>query len=163
LVARAAVPGQAIVAAADLARRDVPVLRKAGALSLSLGAPLIVVHNINPASSYVSSGMGAPIVCFTGEALIETRRSYLLDAARALSLQLEPVVSIERDAVDAILTTARARNADLIVVGTNPRFWVVRLLTDGIAAALVDRANRSVLVVPLGTKRAPRAAQLALS
>ena len=64
---------------------------------------------------------------------------------------------IERgDVVDTVLRAARILNADLIACGTSAKGVVEELVAGNLAAALLQRADTSVLVVPVNTTRPAR-------
>ena len=62
---------------------------------------------------------------------------------------MRSIVRKEFNPVEAILQEARVQDADLVVVGTRSKSWLARVLTGSVAARVVNRANRSVLVTPL--------------
>lgn len=62
----------------------------------------------------------------------------------------------------AIVHLARARSADLIVVGAGPHHFTDRLLGGETALQLAQHASTPVLAVPAGTRRLPRRALAAI-
>jgi nucleotide-binding universal stress UspA family protein len=149
LVARERSRASIIMAATDLRLPGYPVLRNAEKLGRRLEASLIALHNVSPQRPYVSPLAGGPVVLPASEADQDARRLRLLEATRDFTLDPEPVLTHERDAVDAILAVASQRDVDMIVVGSRPRPLLRRLFSGGVAARVVRRAGRSVLVVPL--------------
>ncbi|HEX5658601.1 MAG TPA: universal stress protein, partial [Polyangiales bacterium] len=83
------------------------------------------------------------------EAAKQQKQGGLARALGELQLDESGVVSEDNDAARAILQEARARNADLVVVGLRRRSWLDRLLSPSVASAVVRGARRSVLVTPL--------------
>ena len=134
LVARAPRHPETILAASDLQSTECPVLKRADQLSKSTKAPLILVHNAQTTHRATES---------SGEHPLQQAVINLPPDMRAVLLSVE-------NTVDAILTTANEKDADLIVVGTNRRGWFHNLLSPGIAAQVAQKANRSVLIDPLG-------------
>lgn len=130
-VARPPRSNDAIVAATDLANDTYPVLRRAVDLGARFDVPVTFVSNADDASE---------------DDVIE-REALLRGVARALGHGVEAQLLREPRPVDAILQVARARDADLVVVGVRTRS--PRL---GTAVAVVSESLRSVLAVPLGTK-----------
>jgi nucleotide-binding universal stress UspA family protein len=61
----------------------------------------------------------------------------------------EAVVTGEPEPAEAILREARARDADIVVVGTHPKNWFSRIVSGSVAVDVVNGAKRSVLVMPL--------------
>jgi nucleotide-binding universal stress UspA family protein len=60
-----------------------------------------------------------------------------------------PVVRVEIDPVFAILEEARRQDVDIVVVGVHERSRLERLLHGSIAAGVVQKTERSVLVTPI--------------
>jgi nucleotide-binding universal stress UspA family protein len=58
-------------------------------------------------------------------------------------------VRSEDNPVDAILNEARKRDADFVVVGARRRSWYDWPLFGSVASRVVNRGERSVLVLPL--------------
>lgn len=151
LVACAATTSQAIVAATDLEDADDRVIWVAAELGHKLGAPVIAMHNVNPMSAPEATSSDAqwPVtVVATGSATTERMRR-LSHASARLHIDTVTLVASQHSPVDAILQAAHARDADIVVVGTHVKSWLGRVLNSSIAAQLVDRARRSVLVTPL--------------
>lgn len=149
LVARAATKDETIVAATDLESEGYPVLRRAAQLGQQLDAPVIAVHNVNPMSVVVGIDMAWPVTVLPGDPTREARRARLMRATDKLPADARAVVRNEVNPVDAILAEARQHDADLVVVGTRKRGWFDRLVGGSVAAQVVNRAKRSVLVTPL--------------
>jgi len=144
LVAREATKEGTIVAATDLEWKGYPVLSRAATLGAQLDAPVVAIHNLKPATTSLGNEKGALVP--------------LQAAAGTLPVDTRAVVRSEVNAVDAILEEARVHNADMVVVGTRERTWFARFFRGNVAAQVVNRAKRSVLVVPLGAKMAEVAA-----
>lgn len=136
LVARARTSGGAIVAATDLADRRFPVLNQAAAIGRRLDRPPVAVHNLPPGA---------------GEAPDDQSRARegRLDRAARRIVGAESVIVHERDPVEGILSQARDRDAELIVVGTHPRSWLRRTFAPSVSSEVVNRTSRDVLVTPL--------------
>lgn len=156
LVARDATHGESIVAATDLEAVGYPVLRKAAELGRRLDAPLVAVHNVNPLAVAVGLELSWPVTVLPGDSLHDARGARMAELAAKLPGDAEAVVRQEMNPVDAILGEARERDADLVVVGTRRRSWFDRMICGSVAAQVVNRAKRSVLVTPLSGAR-PRA------
>lgn len=149
LVAREATRGDTIIAATDLESPEYPVLSRAARLGQRLDAPVVAVHNLTPMSLAVPLDPTVPPAVLLENPIQEVRSAHLSQVAERLAATTHPVVRTEVDPVDAILAEARACDADLVVVGTHRRSWLNRLLRGSIAAQVVNRAKRSVLVTPL--------------
>ena len=146
LVARTSAPEATLLAATDLEDDDYWVLRKAVELGERLKAPVVAVHNVSclPAAFNLQPTLG-----LAGEREgRETRALRLLRAGERLDASIETVVSTEIDPVDAILEQAEVHDAHMIVVGTRRRQSLGRSLARSVAAEVVNRSDRSVLVMP---------------
>jgi nucleotide-binding universal stress UspA family protein len=140
LVARRPGATDTIIAASDLNDPKYPVLSQANHLSQALDAPVVMLHNI-PSSLPESKFLEA-------YRELSARQDRLRNALPNVSH--DSLVMSALHTTEAILSVARSRRADMIVVGAHRRGWVERLLAPrGVAAQIVERASRSVLVTPL--------------
>lgn len=149
LIAAEAQPGRSVLAATDLRHPDLPVLNTASALATASEAPFVAMHNVTTAVLEPISITGMAGNTPT-PAEIEARREALRDAVERVGGNAEPLLTSEPDTVGAMLAEARARDVEVVVVGTSSSSWVERLLFGSVADEVLDRARRSVLVVPLG-------------
>jgi nucleotide-binding universal stress UspA family protein len=148
LVARE--PGQrkAILAATDLGSAGFPVLEQAARLGLALHAPLTAFHNVDPLM--VADGAVARIVPEVATALTGAQRQErLADAVRSLPVAATPIVRVEIDPVYAILEEARRHDVDIVVVGIHERPRLERFFRGSVAARVVKKSQRCVLVTPI--------------
>jgi nucleotide-binding universal stress UspA family protein len=151
LVVRAWARAATVLVAAGMEKGDTSVLRKARALARQLGAPVVALHNITRLPSTVS--VGSPLVAPLLLAPLPALAPAPLDEARVARVRerlgaMPTIVTNELDVVHAIIDQARKNRAHTIVVGTTPRSWFDRFINPSIAAAVVDGADRSVLVTP---------------
>ena len=151
LVARESSTDDVIVAASDLSDRRMPVLERAANLGERLSEPVILIHNLSPFSSIADGETRWTLAQSADERA--RRLQCLQHAARRMAA---PVVATllcdEANPTDAIVRTARTRNADLVVVGTHRRRWLPRLFHRSVAIQVVNRLRRSVLVTPLDAR-----------
>lgn len=141
LVARTASSARVIVAGTNLDDDHYPVLAKTSELSALFEAQVVVVHSVNPCPSMVCDGVASPIAR-VDDKVTQACLQLLASVTKRLDLVADFVVSHEANPVNTLLREVRARNSDLIVAGTSAgSSWV--------AAQLVDRAQHSVLIVPL--------------
>jgi nucleotide-binding universal stress UspA family protein len=148
LLARGSTDGSTIVAATDLGDARYPVLFEAAEVGRRLGSPMVALHNFAP-RSLRGVALARARLEVSELALLSRRRQQLSEATRQLAPEAELVIANEHHAVDAILQQARTRNADLIVVGTRSHSWLSRTIAGSVSSELIDRAIRSVLVMPL--------------
>jgi len=158
LVARQATPAESVLAATDLEDAHYPVLTAAADLSSRHRARLIALHNLAPTLPVtpfapLGGSVGWPVLHKDEDALSRALQTRLETAAHTLAATSEAIVARELTPVDAILREARQRRTDLIVVGTRPRTWLSHLSSSGVAAEVVNRTGRSVLVTPLSAER----------
>jgi universal stress protein E len=150
LVARAATSREAVVAGTDLCEEGGDaVLRSAANLCRRLDAPMVAVHNLTPVTVPAGPDMPMPVALPVQREVAQSRMQRLIEAARALGVDAETVLASQVDPAEVILGEARARDADMIVVGTRRRGWLERLTGRSVAARVLDQARRSVLVTPL--------------
>ncbi len=151
LVVRAWARAATVLVATGLEKDDSSVLQKARALARQIHAPVVALHNVARVASTVAVGspLLAPLLLtpFPGPApapLDEARVAHVKERLGFLST----IVTNELDLVSAIIDQARSQRAHTIVVGTSPRSWLERFINPSVAAAVVDGADRSVLVTP---------------
>jgi len=150
LVAREVKMQDAIVAATDLQSPEYPVLRMAAELGACFDAPVVTVHNVNPISVLLGTGVGwPPVSVLPADPTRAARAVQLKRATERLSVEARAVLRDEVSAADAILDEAKLNDADLVVVGTRQRSWLQRLLSGNVAEQIVKRANCSVLITPI--------------
>jgi nucleotide-binding universal stress UspA family protein len=155
LVARDPRPDGVILAATALRTSHDDVLEAGAELASQVKMAFVAMHNVAP----VSLGVGPEIATLMSlpQHSTQHRLRTLDQAASALRSGAQTVVTRRCDPVDAILREAHIRDADLIVIGTRRRAWWRRLTGQGVTARLVNRAGRSVLIVPL-TEPDPKSA-----
>jgi nucleotide-binding universal stress UspA family protein len=150
LVARSRSTSGAIVAATDLERPELPVMSPAALLARRLDVPMVAVHNVLPISVILGEDLREPVPIPPDEVVIEWTQERLAAAAAGMVACTEPVIRHALDPATAILEEAEARDADLVVVGTRRRSWFDRSGSGSVATRVVDRCERSVLVLPIG-------------
>jgi nucleotide-binding universal stress UspA family protein len=147
LVAREAARESSILVATDLEDPRHPVLQQG--VKLSRGhAHVVALHNVTPVVPLLSlPAMHARLS--TLERAQRAARDRLQHATEGLPAPVETVLAREASPVTAILHEAYARSGGLIVVGTRPKSWFNRLVSANVAAQVVNRAQRSVVVTPV--------------
>jgi nucleotide-binding universal stress UspA family protein len=151
LVARKAALNGGIVAATDFGDPGCDELRQAAALAPQVPGPLSFVHNVKPIVHAATTGLGVCVCTLIeppAQALAEYRER-LQALAAFFGVSADARVLSRPSAEDAILEIARERRADLVIVGTRKQRWLERLFGTTLAARIVDRCERSVLVAPL--------------
>jgi nucleotide-binding universal stress UspA family protein len=154
LLSRPMQPRNLVIAASDLATAQTPVLREGLAVGHTLGGEVTFVHNLDPFSGPMSYVVGdgmmmLPVPGLTDDGTYQRRQDRLRSVAEDLGGDAGTEVLRRVDTADAILEVARRERADLIVVGHRERSWLASLFGESIAANVIDRAARSVLVVPV--------------
>jgi nucleotide-binding universal stress UspA family protein len=150
LVARKSVGG-GIVAATDLGDPGCDELRQAAALASQVPGKLAFVHNVKPIVHAATTSLGhcmCTLIEPSAQALQECKER-LQGLAAFFGVCAEAMVVSRPSAEDAILEVARDEGADLVVVGARRQRWIERLFGTALAARIVDRCERSVLVAPL--------------
>lgn len=131
LIARERNSRRAIVAATDLRSTTYPVPRLAAALQRCLNVPIVTVHNLQPTSIVVGTGVSGPsLILLPPNPGRAARLGRLTSAAARLLEQAQPVLRDEASVVDAILDEARRNDAGLVVVGArkHPRPTMVSMM-----------------------------------
>lgn len=152
LVARGATRSDAIVAATDFTDATFPALAQAAEISGRLEAPLTFVHNIEPFGALVAGttfGVPAMLLGVAVRDAEQQRAENLRHLAARLGQGINTVVTSQETATDAILTVARERDADMVVVGTHRRRGLRGLFGQGTAEMVATTAKRSVLAIPI--------------
>jgi nucleotide-binding universal stress UspA family protein len=152
LVSRKAQPSESIVAATDLLNESVPVLRRGVQLSTATDNEITFVHNVEPRPQYFVGTVdrGGFVIELPPEPeRVKLKEDRLRKIAAELGSDINTVIANKEDTANAILAVARRNQADLVVVGRHHRTWIERVFGENVAAAVVERAERSVLVVPI--------------
>ncbi|MEO5761142.1 MAG: universal stress protein, partial [Vicinamibacteria bacterium] len=159
LVARPSPPGGAVVIATDLSDPTFPAVRAGAFAARALGTSVVVIHvsefpNIMP----VSPDALSPSVTYATnpddlDALRESAREYLDNALAREGLQGVGTVTEGIPAV-AIVSAARRLQAGLIVIGTEGRTGLRRMLLGSTAEQILRDCPCSTLVVRLHSKEA---------
>jgi nucleotide-binding universal stress UspA family protein len=154
-------PLKTILCPTDFSPTSNAALETARLLALDYDATLIVLHVAELPNVMAGDG----VLLYAPEYDPEAERRKLDD------IPIDPEIAMERrfvrgDPVEEILETARARNCDLIVLGTHGRTGVGRLIMGSIAEQIIRKAPCPVMSVkgPVATAQVtePEAA-LALS
>jgi nucleotide-binding universal stress UspA family protein len=146
LVARARQGSGSIVAATELDDLEYPVLRAAVELGEALQAPVMFLHNASPPAPIPVQPLLDPVSAI--EEYVATKQARLRTLAHEAGA--DAIVVRTHATADAILEVARARDADLIVIGYRRRSWLSRLFRGRLVDDIVVRSRRSVLVLPIG-------------
>ena len=152
LVARTSAPHATLLAATDLLDKDARVLRKAAELGAVLRAPVVAVYNASSFSEAPNSDSCASAAPLGSARPSESRVLRLVRATERADSPMRAIVAQELDPVDAILEQARLHEAQAIVVGTRPGPCLDHVIRRTVAAEVVERSDRSVLVAPLMPK-----------
>jgi nucleotide-binding universal stress UspA family protein len=160
---RARAPYRRALAAVDLSETSLPTLDSAARVLGGSGRLLDVVHAYHPEHEQLLHRVAtkAGRAAYDRECRSEARRAMnsLLEASSAAPMSGSLVLR-RMDPRPAILSTARARGADLIAVGTHGRAGLAHWLLGSVAEAVIRHATCDVLVAPpeRGSKRSRRRA-----
>ena len=143
-----------ILAALDLREGSAPVAATAARYADYFGARLLLLHAIpSTLHGYLRAVSTPPKVEEAMRDLEnEARRDALARIPDELRDQIQAQVAIVRGrpVVSHILSTAETESADLIVIGKyHAPGLVARVLLGGITSAIIQKANCSVLTVPV--------------
>jgi nucleotide-binding universal stress UspA family protein len=155
LVSRSLTSGGTILVATDLEDDD-DVLRRAIDLSVQLNARVVAVHHLS--GSKMELAFDSPVLAAAGPVPEQRASGSSTERLERLGARHQrltaTVVTHGANPADAILEQARIHRAHTIVVGTRERRWLERFIAPSVAAAIIDRSEVSVLVIPLD-RRAP--------
>jgi nucleotide-binding universal stress UspA family protein len=150
LVARPSPRGGEILAATDLSEPARHAVRAASQEARRRKSRLVVAHFLDLPPEMMALGWSAvPAPSSMPESHAGRRRQAEEDLRReleTLGVEAEPVIG-EGAPATSIVKLAEQRQASLIVVGTAGRTGLSRVLLGSVAAAVVERAHSSVLVV----------------
>jgi nucleotide-binding universal stress UspA family protein len=140
-----------ILIALDFEAQSRKILAQAESLAQAFEAKIWLVHIVAPNPDFVGYEAGPQVV-----------REQLADELRQEHRDLETLVHeitergfdaegrlIQGPTVDTLLQTANQTNADLIVIGAHRHGWLYKMVIGSTTDALIDRASRPVLVVPV--------------
>ena len=142
-----------ILCPVDFSRFSQHALEQAVTLARDFDAEVTVLHASAVAPITSLAPIGAPLALEPARLTVEERRAVATELdeftrdAGAAGLSLATRL-IEKDAVAAIVETATAWPADLIVMGTHGRTGFERLLLGSVAEKVLRKAPCPVLTVP---------------
>jgi nucleotide-binding universal stress UspA family protein len=140
-----------ILYATDYSTASARALAEAVALAKQNDAELMVLHVIDPVSSYVTGEDigGAELYLKLEETAKQEAESSMRKLMDKLSkLKVKPKSLLLRGtAHDQIVKAAKNRRANLIVIGTHGRSGLSRLLMGSVASKIVSTAHCPVLTV----------------
>jgi nucleotide-binding universal stress UspA family protein len=140
-----------ILHATDFSRASTPALKRAVALSRANHARLLVLHVMTPpALALPGEGYVSPALYESLERSARAQALKRLDAvvarARAAGVRATPLL-LEGVPHELIRRAARARKADLLVIGTHGRGGFARFFLGSVASRVVATATCPVLTV----------------
>jgi nucleotide-binding universal stress UspA family protein len=149
LVARAPTTRSTLLLATDVSEDLDLICNRAAALSEALHAPVLAFHDV---------GFHAPEARSTVNALTDAWSRVQAERSRAGGHRRLPELGVllahGTNRVETILQQARREDAEIVIVGVHED---AAAADDDLAAEVVERAIRSVLVVPAnGTREAPQ-------
>jgi nucleotide-binding universal stress UspA family protein len=143
-------PGARVLAAVDLLDGTAQVVRVAAREAARMGAGLTLLHSLDPIRPVTLGDptVGVPLLV-PGEAsddLVRAAQNRLRELVARIELPAETLV-VEESPAAAIVRTAQALEAPLLVVGTRAKDGLARLVLGSVAEEVVTRSPSNVLVV----------------
>jgi nucleotide-binding universal stress UspA family protein len=154
LVVRGEAGDGPVVVGTDFSDPALPAVHAAAAEAARAGAPLVLVHALEPVP-YVAMGVDSAGT-IPSDAWMSERREAAEERLAATFAELGvpgESVAVASAPATALDDEARRRGARLIVVGTLGRTGFTRFLVGSVAETLVRRAGAPVLVVRLHPAR----------
>jgi len=141
---------QRILVPVDFSACSVEALRHASALAKQFEAVIDVVHVVQ--LNIAGEEAGVPRTALIRQLSDAARQnlSKLIEILWAGEIMATVAIQEGRPA-DVIVQEARARNSDLIIIGTHKKQGRLRLFRRNTAARVIRRAPCPVLVVPIAT------------
>ncbi len=143
-----------IVCATDLSPASLPAVRCAAKLARSVGARVILAHAVPSAADLsvphaMMPALAAPDMTLAAEELRRGAHEELVELAeKELGAEIEWEVVLGRgNAAEEVERIARAKHADVVVIGTHGRTGLSRVVLGSVAEAVVRRAPCAVLTV----------------
>ncbi len=135
----------------DFSRASAPAFKRAVEMAKDNRAQLLIVHVLAPpAPLMMADGYVAPSVYDDMEAAAragaQKHLRKLVDKARQSGVRVKPLV-LEGVAHERITQAARARKADLVVIGTHGRTGFARFFLGSVASRVLATASCAVLTV----------------
>ncbi len=142
--------GPRILAAVDFDIAADRVLVEAAKLARSLDGSIVLLHAVPP--PMVAADV--PVVPEDPTPLAREKLERLADGLRYAGIAVDARVRVAAPG-PAILGEADAIDPAMIVIGTHGRRGLVRLVTGSVAAYVIRRSSRPVVVVPCDLRRLP--------
>ena len=134
----------------DFSKASQAAFKKAVETARTMRATLDLLHVMAPVMPMVGEGYLSPAtydqLAASGSRWASREMERLVKKARAAGVKTTSTV-VEGSAADRIVRVARARKADLIVMGTHGRTGMSRFLVGSVAARVISTATCPVLTV----------------
>ena len=137
----------AVVAATDCSDPALPVLHEAWGMASALRKQTYIVHNVDRLASQFGERIGMPLTPALADCVAQHHQAWL-ERMAAVS---DVIITREADIAQGVLGTARALEADLLVVGVKPQ----EKARHRTAERILMQTQRSVLFVPIADRPVP--------
>lgn len=142
-------PFQRIIVATDLSATSEPAMKEAIALAKENGAVLLIAHAYQPPGVVDAQSVAAGVYEQWNQSIraeVEGKLRGLVENAVKEGVQAEPLV-LQGEPFETIAEAAKARKADLVVMGTHGRKGVSRFFLGSVAARVISMAPCPVMTV----------------
>ena len=140
-----------IIAALDFSDASTSVLENAAEMATALGAPLHIVHVLEPEPSYAAYGFTPEefpaIRTFQEEARARAEKSLEDQKGKVGEAQVETML-LEGNPLHTLLDYAEAQDDPLVVVGTHGHGVIASMLLGSVAEGVVRKGKVPALIVP---------------
>jgi nucleotide-binding universal stress UspA family protein len=134
----------------DFSKASDAAFKKAVEMARTMRATIDLLHVMAPVMPMVGEGYLSPAtydqLAASGSRWASKEMERLVKKARGAGVKATSTV-VEGSAADRIVRVARARKADLIVMGTHGRTGMSRFLVGSVAARVISTAACPVLTV----------------
>jgi nucleotide-binding universal stress UspA family protein len=141
-----------VMHASDFSSASRPALRKAVEICKSARARLLIIHAVAPTPPLLTDGVYImpstwDDIAKHGRRATERRIAKILQRLTRSGVRAEGLIA-QGEAAEQIVRVARARDVDILVVGTHGRTAFSRFFLGSVAARVVAMASCPVLTVP---------------
>ena len=134
----------------DFSRASSAAFKKAVEMAKANRGELMLVHVLNPVIPVAGDGYVSPKmyeeIAASNRAWAQKELNKLVTKAKASGVRAKAAV-LEGSAHDQIVRFARAKRADLLVLGTHGRSGIAKLFLGSVAGRVVGAASCPVLTV----------------
>ena len=133
------------------------IVKKGHALAKAMDADVILLHVVSDVPFYSTlhytpvigfDGLNSAIESVTGQHMVEVATKYLENLKALLDDEHIETIVKQGEFANTILETAKEENADIIVMGSNSRRGLEKMLVGSIAQKVLQRSLIPLFIIP---------------